>query len=372
MSNQFCRYLSNGFSFKLNHKNQLLMSPCCWFKNSVEVLDKQVFTDHQKMFGSINDWVPSCIACKQLEDAGQQSLRQTASDWISDHARENEVVTIDINLDKQCNAACVICGAGSSTLWGKEIAKINNQKFKILNQDSVQGHIDTIVNNVNLKNLKYVKFFGGEPLFTDTHFKFITHIPFPEQVTLHYTTNGSVYPNKETLDLWKKFKCVIFAVSLDGIDQQFDYVRWPLPWKKVSRNLKRLHSNRDLCNLLFRVEFTANLLNTYYYDRLENWIKNYLDINQFGDSTEINIHPCWGDWDLRKMPMAVRNLVLEKYEETHVIYRLVKNLTKPHSLIPWVKFVENWDTKRNNSWKKAFPDLVDAMQHGIETQSVIQ
>jgi sulfatase maturation enzyme AslB (radical SAM superfamily) len=336
------------------------------------VLDKQVFTDHKKMFGSINDWVPGCITCKQLEDAGQQSLRQSAPDWIGDHVTENEAVTIDITLDTQCNAACVTCGAYSSTLWAKEVAKINNQKFKILNQDLVQGHIDTIVNNVDLKNLKYVKFFGGEPLFTNTHLRFIKHIPFPEQVTLHYTTNGSVYPNKETLDLWKKFKCVIFAASLDGVGDQFDYVRWPLPWKKVSKNLKRLQSNKNITNMMFRVEFTANLLNTYYFDRLENWIKNYLSTNQWGDATEIGIHPCWGDWDLRKMPIAVRNLVLEKYEETHVIHKLVKNLGEPDSLKKWLEFVKKWDTRRNNSWKKAFPDLVNSMEYAIETQSLLQ
>ena len=113
-------------------------------------------------------------------------------------------------------------------------------------------------------SLKYVKFFGGEPLFTDTHLKFIKHIPYPEQVILHYTTNGSIYPNDMILEEWKKFKTIIFAASLDGIEEQFDYVRWPLPWNKVSKNLMRLRENKDIWNIIFRVEFTVNFLNAYY------------------------------------------------------------------------------------------------------------
>jgi hypothetical protein len=212
---------------------------------------------------------------------------------------------------------------------------------------------------VSLNKLKYVKFFGGEPLFTDTHLKFIKHIPHPETVTLHYTTNGSIYPTQETFEVWKKFQTVIFAASLDGIEEQFDYVRWPLSWHKVSKNLIRIRENKNICNLMFRVEFTANFLNTYYFDRLENWINQHLYTNLSGDKTELNIHHCWGGvWDLEKMPLNIREVVLKKYSNDHTIHRLVANLPSPTSLDPWKNFINTWDSRRNNSWQTAFPDLI--------------
>jgi sulfatase maturation enzyme AslB (radical SAM superfamily) len=358
MSDQFCRYLFNGYTFSM-YKNKVNVRPCCLYKQSI-VLDSQLLDKRQLAFESVTDWTNNCIHCKTLEDAGQQSLRQTGPDWIADDKNSQDPVTIDINLDRECNAACVTCDENSSSLWKKENFKLNNKKTKLeKNTDKIDHAIDQIVNAVSLKKLKYVKFFGGEPLFTDTHLKFIKHIPYPEQVTLHYTTNGSIYPNGEVLSTWKKFKLIIFSASLDGVKEQFDYVRWPLPWSKVSQNLLRLKNNKNIWNMMFRIEFTANLLNTYYFDRVEEWVENNLAYNLSGDKTQINIHPCWGDiWDLDKMPISIRAMVLEKYSCDHVIHRLVRNLSDPASLLPWKNFIQTWDCRRKNSWQTAFPDLV--------------
>ena len=363
MSNQFCKYLSNGYSFIINRNNSVTVGPCCLYKNEIQ-FDSQLLQNRKLIFESITDWTDNCLRCKILEDAGQQSLRQSSFNWIDEYEDSNEAISIDIFLDTECNAACVICNEHVSSLWKKENLKLHNKKIKITkNNGLVDEIIDQIVNTISLTKLKYVKFFGGEPLFTDTHLKFIQHIPHPEQVTLHYTTNGSIYPNDEVLAAWKKFKTIIFAASLDGIEEQFDYVRWPLPWNKVSKNLIRLRENKDIWNLMFRVEFTANFLNTYYFDRVETWIKNNLNTNLSGDKTEINIHPCTnGIWDLEKMPVTARELVKQKYPSDHIIYKLVANLPLPTSLIPWKNFVKTWDIHRNNSWQQAFPDLTQHLQ----------
>ena len=367
MPNQFCRYLSNGYSFTIKNSNSVTVGPCCWYKSKIQ-LDSRLLQRRRSMIESITDWTADCATCKTLENADQQSLRQSGPDWINDDETSQDPVAIDIALDTECNAACVTCGSWNSSLWAKENLKLSNKKIKIdKNLDKINSAINQIVNTVSLNKVKYVKFFGGEPLFTDTHLKFLKHIPCPEQVTLQYTTNGSIYPNDEVLTEWKKFKVIIFAVSLDGIQEQFDYVRWPLPWDKVSKNLIRLKKNPDIYNIMFRVEFTANFLNTYYFDRLENWVKNNLNTNLSGDKTEINIHHCWGGiWNLEKMPTTVRELVKQKYPGDHTIHKLVNNLPDPTSLRPWENFVKTWDSRRNNNWQTAFPELVKLI--GLEYQ----
>jgi len=357
MSNQFCRYLSNGYSFSITNNSSIITGPCCWYGNKIP-FDSQILQNRKLKFETIDSWTIGCSACQTLENAGQQSLRQTGPDWIDDSENSQDPITIDINLDKNCNAACVICDKGSSSLWEKEESKLHNSMINVKSENSTDKLIDQIVNTVSLTKLKYVKFLGGKPLFTDTHLKFIRHIPHPEQVTLHYTTNGSIYPKDAVLNEWKKFKTIIFAASLDGIEDQFDYVRWPLSWNKVSKNLIRLRENKDIWNLIFRVEFTANFLNTYYFDRLEDWIKHNLDTNLSGDKTEINIHPCWGTWALTKMPPPIQELVQAKYPAEHIIHRLAANLSKTDLPVGWQQFVKTWDTRRNNSWQQAFPDLV--------------
>lgn len=358
MPNQFCRYLSNGYTFFIQN-DAMRVGPCCWYNGS-EKFDPVYLEEHKQKWNSVTNWTDNCAKCKTLEDAGQQSMRIAAPDWISDNEKDGALVSVDINLDNECNAACVICNASVSSLWGKEAAKFYNKTITIRPElQAVDQNVEQIVNTVSLEHLRYVKFFGGEPLFTDTHLKFIQHIPHPENVILHYTTNGSIYPNQRTLDAWAQFKTVIFSASLDGIEEQFNYVRWPLSWHKVSENILRLKNNRDAWNMMFRVEFTANFLNAYYYDRVEQWVNNNLATNIQGDPTEINMHHAWGGiWDLDKMPEQIRQAVMQKYPEDHSIHRLVANLPPPTSLAPWENFVKNWDQRRNNSWQVAFPDLV--------------
>jgi sulfatase maturation enzyme AslB (radical SAM superfamily) len=361
MPNNFCRYLTNGYSFTLKSDDTLTVKPCCWFAQEIPV-DSAHQDNRKKLFESITDWSPACNKCFLLEQSGQQSLRQTGSDWVLDSEDSQDPVTIDIHLDNQCNAACVICNPYNSSLWAKEQSKLQNKKITIKTVPSTTDAIDKIVFAVSLEKVKYVKFFGGEPLFTDTHLKFLEHIPYPEKVTLHYTTNGSIYPNEEVLNVWKKFKLIIFAASIDGVEEQFDYVRWPLTWNKVSRNLLRIRDNKSIQNLMFRIEFTANFLNAYYFDRLESWVQDNLSTNAYGDKTDLNIHPCFGTtWDLSKMPEEIRNLIFNKYSKDHRIYKIVKNLSAAE-LGNWKNFVATWDAHRNNSWKTAFPDLIDCVQ----------
>jgi sulfatase maturation enzyme AslB (radical SAM superfamily) len=358
MPNQFCRYLSNGFSFSQKNSD-IIVKPCCWFKHSVP-LDSQFADNYKKTFDSINGWTDACSACKSLENAGQQSLRQTGPDWIHNDVPHGDPVCIDINLDFTCNAACITCNEDISSLWKIENAKLQGKKIKIKNHDdTVDKSISKILESVSLNQVTYVKFFGGEPLLTDTHYKFIQNLPNPNLVTLHYTTNASIYPNNKIINEWKKFKCIIFSASLDGIQKQFDYVRWPLTWNKVSQNLIRLKQITDNSNVLFRVEFTANLLNIYYYDLLEKWIQENLSHNSAGDKTEINIHHCWGIFSPDSMPVPLREFIKTKYDHTHVIHQLVANLPAPISKTPWLNFAKIWDDRRNISWKKAFPELVD-------------
>jgi organic radical activating enzyme len=360
MPNQFCRYLSNGYSFSINKNNNVNVAPCCFYRNSGISLTQNLLENRLQKFNTVTDWTQDCQTCYELEQAGQPSLRQSGPDWIADDVTSSDPVSVDIRLDNECNAACVTCDEKSSSLWIKEKQKLNSQRVQFYSdKTAINQAIDDILKTVSLEQVKYIKFFGGEPLFTDTHLRFLKHISNPSQITLHYTTNGSIYPNDETLAVWRNFKTVIFAASLDGIEEQFDYVRWPMPWDKVSKNLIRLKENKDISNLMFRIEFTANFLNTYYFNRLENWIKNNLETNSGGDKTEINIHPCWGVWDLNKMPLGIKNLILTSYPSTHVIHKMIGNLPQSLPLGNWQDFVNTWDSKRNNSWQTAFPELVE-------------
>lgn len=355
MTNSFCRYLNNGYIFSRQKSNKILVSPCCFFEDSVE-LDHN-FDQNYSKFRNITDWTPNCEHCRRLELVGQQSLRQTALDWIPE-VDHNHPITIDVHLDRSCNAACVICGEHQSSLWFKEKQKLTGGSIRIDPVDSdINQAMDNIFQHFDFSHLRYVKFHGGEPLFTDTHIKFLRRLPCPENITVHYTTNGSIFPNKETLDIWQRFSTIIFAASIDGTDEQFDYLRWPLPWKKVSENLISL-KNLELHNLMFRVEFTANFLNVWYFDRLEQWIKENLSSNAFGDPTELNIHYYFGDIvNVEYMSEDLKQMVMAKYPENHRMHNLAKTTCTQPNLVNFLEFAKVWDTRRGLNWQQAFSEI---------------
>lgn len=363
MANSFCGYLSNGYSLRLNWSNDLIVGPCCFFKEKITIdqLEK-----NSVFWRSIDNWSENCQSCQFQEQVGQRSFRQSSNDWIDANDTSNDPYTIEVFLDNVCNSACVTCDETASTFWGQQLRSLSAiPTVEKVNKLSIDSLINRIASSLSLKKLTFIKFFGGEPLLTDTHLKFLQQVPHPENVTLHYTTNGSIYPNKDVREMWKKFKLVILAASIDGTGKQFNYIRWPLDWDKVSSNLVRLRDS-DLWNVMFRVEFTANFLNTYYYDQVETWVNTYFGTNSSGDRTEINIHSCVGSpFDLVNMPQEIRNAIYKKYNADHIVHQWVLGLPEPASLDKWKKFVSVWDSKRNNSWKLAFPELVTCLNSYI-------
>lgn len=338
MSNKFCRFLTNGYSFTRN-QNDIQVTPCCWYQGN----------HTREYLASIDDWTDGCDVCHHQESAEQYSFRQSSFDIIPDML-DNSVVALDIAVDFNCNAACVTCGPHASSTWSKHLSNL-----KIVHEVQKFDY-EFDLQNLDLSKLRRIKFFGGEPLFTDLHLNILKQIPNPQQVDIWYTSNISIMPSEAVLSLWSKFKLVYLEASIDGIDKQFEYIRWPLLWDKTQENLFDLHKNGPV-NLLFRINHTLNPFNIYYFDRLENWVNANLKTNRLGDETEINIHPCWGTWDLARTPESLRTKIQEKYGDHRVISIL--NQIDHQSFQPIIKWTQQWDPIRKNKWQEVFPDIVN-------------
>jgi sulfatase maturation enzyme AslB (radical SAM superfamily) len=347
-SNKFCRFLSNGYSINLNKK--LVVKPCCWYRGETP-FDENLEQTRKLQLDSVTGWIPGCSVCQKQEQAGYNSFRQSSFDIIPD-TDDNAIVALDINIDFNCNAACVICGPEYSSLWAKQSDK--NKVIHIKSDYDAQSYLDTMLVTTDLSKLRRIKFFGGEPLLTDSHIQVLEKIPHPEQVDIWYTTNASILPTPELLNLWGKFKLVYFEASIDGIDEQFNYIRWPLRWSHIERNLLTLKATAPV-NVLFRINHTLNPFNIFYYDRLEQWVHTNLATNSAGDATEINIHPCWGDWGLERTPLALREVIHEKYANQYVSTILPITMMPINTII---EFTKQWDSIRNNNWRTIFPEIV--------------
>lgn len=343
--------MSHGQSFVLD-RGEVFVKPCCWYRGRSKLT--QTPTPELQPWYTIDSWTQGCSVCKEQEDAGYNSFRQVSFDVIP-NTNNPAPVAIDINIDFSCNSACITCGPHFSTLWQAQLDSSAQQLDRRHYQ--YQGHLQDILSNVDFGGVRRLKFFGGEPLLTQSHMDVLEKVSNPELVELWYTTNASILPKKEVFDMWAKFKLVFLEFSLDGIEDQFNYIRWPLTWQQVTATMFKIRDQAP-SNVLFRINHTLNPFNVYYFDRLEQWVNDNFSINREQDPVEINIHPCWGVFGFDKTPENLRNVIYEKYKN-QAPANLLKTTQQNNDLSELQNFISRWEPVRHNSWSTTFPDIVE-------------
>jgi hypothetical protein len=353
--NNFCKFLSNGMSTQ-NELKGYSITPCCWYQEKTTVADltKQTIDKVRDNWQNIKDWTPACSTCQKLENAGGNSYRLSSFDEI--HSSNSDINHLEVMLHNVCGAACIICNPQISSTWNKEYKKQNieyqNKPSRLAPYMFDENKFNELFTN-DFSSLKKIKFWGGEPFINELHTKFLEQIPNKQACALHYTVSGQSVPSEQAYELMSEFKLVNIEISIDGIEDQFEYQRWPIKWQNFVSNINTMRELAPV-NVLFRFNHTLNPLNVYYYNKLENWIfKNFKD-NRLGDPIEINIHPCWGELDLNKTPHSLISAVNIKDSQVAGLLNSV-NYTEHLSMISHCQF---WDKVRNLNWKDTFPEVV--------------
>ena len=177
-----------------------------------------------------NNFSESCFRCKLDEDKGIRSKRQYY-DAVPMIAPDDFM--IDISMGNFCNLKCRMCNPRNSTQWYKDHAglvaenlieeKLDNKAYQLKDSD-----IDKLVDFIStIKGNVFIELKGGEPLImpeTKKLIKKLDKLPNLHKVTLLLVTNGTVVPDWVE-DFAKQIKTLELIISIDGIDEVFDYIR---------------------------------------------------------------------------------------------------------------------------------------------------
>ena len=360
MNDKFCKFFKNGLVYN-NDTSHFTISPCCYFNKNYAIDPnqniEQQFTNYKTQWLTA-DTNELCRICINQETSNIPSYRQAASDIIREDTDNLVMLTVAVN--KKCNLACPTCDAGSSSFWYQENIRNNiPQEASIitLHQEDREHLVTekflTLLKTQDLSNLKYIKFGGGEPFMNDTHLQILRLIPNPNQVTVQYTSNFSIMPSAEVFKEWEKFHLIKWIASIDGIDNQFEFLRWPYRWEKFLEFKKRAFASVP-ANVMFGVEHTLNPLNILYYDQFENWFNENFSLNRLGDPSDLNLHYANGTLGLDKTNNRLRQLVIEKYSDKHKVTQLLKQV--PFSSdIGFVEYLDKINSWRNTNWRTIFP-----------------
>ena len=233
----------------------------------------------------------TCRKCWSEEDAGRTSKRMHTLDrlkhmgigdtWTRD---SNPLMFLDLKLGNICNLKCRICGSWSSSSFAvEEIANSvdAHSKTSFAYQMLKAGRwprenaqfweqIDSALNDI-----RYIEFTGGEPFMIEEHFEMLQGIVdrgIAHNVEIHYNTNGTQWP-ADAEHIWKHFKTVEIAFSIDDLGERFEYQRTGANWTDVQRNLELFRQLRQrYSNIQLQCCSTVNIFNVRYIDQLAHWI----------------------------------------------------------------------------------------------------
>lgn len=193
-------------------------------------------------------WPKVCENCKVAEDNGLQSMRTIWNKELGQYdipAKEfidpNDVRYLDLTFSTKCNSKCMTCNPYASDFWEEEfkhIWKVENRKIDRINIKDYQA--DKLV--TQFPNVERISFIGGEPTISDEHVRYLIKLiesGRSKDIKISYVTNLTGV-NDELIQLWKNFKRVHVAVSVDGYGKVNEYIRYPFKWSKVEANIRKL------------------------------------------------------------------------------------------------------------------------------------
>lgn len=271
------------------------LSPCCVFRQS-----------SQHNFRDYDQWLNSddmkdlrrdlhqgrqhsgCERCWRDERIGNESLRQIYNrefalqidphqldqDWMA-----KDATTLDLKLGNLCNLKCVMCdGDSSSQIMSEyknhlsEYQALAFHKAPAVDTDfdwPLSQDFGNFLQRFQDK-LVWVKFTGGEPTIIPYVIKTLAEIDHADRVTVSLTTNAHKLSTGFVSSL-KRFRSVWISVSLEGVGDHNQQIRYLSDWSQVERNMYDL---ANLPNVHFNVNHVLQCFSVETLIPLIQWCDN--------------------------------------------------------------------------------------------------
>lgn len=369
MTDLYCSIIHGGLYLDFqspNVGNQALMQHCCLRDDyfSVEIdhnfwQNKQLKTLRET--NKKNIWDPGCSNCKRLESANEVSFRTGMNKGLNIFGQYDTTgpSRIDVRFDISCNLACRICRPDSSTYWQRHL-KEHGLWDQPLSIPGKKSQVIDALSKLDLSNLKQLVFCGGETLLGQEYWDVAewlgNNVPgAKQQLILCFQTNGTQTIHPKNFDIIEKFHLVKLHISLDGIEDKFEYQRWPASWNQVSNNILNLRENVP-SNVMFVVEETISIFNLLYQQELDAWIKDNFIANKEGDIINHTKHMAVDTFNLNRMSQEYVDLVSKSAYKNFIPADWKENPTNIQLMLAEIK---KFDALRGESFAEVFPELAN-------------
>ena len=352
------------------------ISPCCKFitesynqkfnisEHTVHDYRSSAFLQSVQQDFLTGQWPAGCTRCRIEEDNNIQSKRQLDfARWQQHYAdydlEQDGFVTASIAFGNTCNLTCITCSPYSSSRWRHEYQTIylkDIKNFHFYKDNFVQDFVRSA------PQLIHIDIPGGEPFLSGVAEQkaLLQHYVDTEQagnITLHYTTNVTTWPDQEWWDLWQHFREIDMQLSIDGVGERYNYIRYPGDWNQIQPNIQRYLECQILPNFRLSVSHTVSAYNIYYLDEFFSWCYNTGLPTPWLGRVHNPPHMTPTVWCKSARQTIVDKLKISQYPEVQTWAGLIENTDDSEHLADFKRYLQEHDRYRELNFQQVFPDM---------------
>jgi MoaA/NifB/PqqE/SkfB family radical SAM enzyme len=333
---------------------------------------------------------PNCGACFSEENTGGVSRRQHHLNLVEitddDRAKQSPIL-LDLKLANICNLSCPSCNRCVSSRWYRdwwEVFDKNNTRFQNYTQylDSTYrtGKLSYSADNEEfwtllhdwIPHVKYVDIYGAEPTMIPRLFDVLEnsiHKGYAHSQVLHFNTNGTIW-NQRYIDILTQFKSVYVDLSVDGLYDHYDYIRYGETWPVIQENIAKYMSwKKNYYHHHLNACITISIFNIFYLDQL---VKYFDDIGLYWHFNMAHL-PEWVN--INCIPEGVKHQITDKLRSSYhdaryqqEISSVLTYMNETRSQNPvhhWNEFVRSTielDARRKQNFAQTFPEFYSLIQ----------
>jgi MoaA/NifB/PqqE/SkfB family radical SAM enzyme len=373
-------------------------SPCpylggtTWAKKYDTILEQWQSPDLEQLRSDFlaNKRTDTCSRCWHEEEHGKRSLRLRMFDpetetsdynYIQQDTFVNKIEeaisdgsyllgprVLTIKNGNICNAKCRSCHPGDSSSWiddANKLADITGKKYYSVTQQEKNWSEKQLAEIYNLAPyLVKLELFGGEPTYNKSVHQLVKQIVAQgdsKHITLYINTNGSV-DFLEKLPEVMQFKELEIGVSIDGVGNQFEYIRHGVNYAIVQKNIKSWQEKLTAAGMRFFIDSitTVSVLNVYYLTEIKQAVQEMLPLSPFWN---LLVNP--PHLFIANMPDKIKNRVAEKLSDDPEFVDIIDVMMQPSDAARWQEFLEinsALDQIRSETFALTFSEFANILQ----------
>ena len=344
--------------------------------------------------------VKECKDCYRHETLTESSSRtQSNRQYINDievHKAVNSFLTkktvsinnlksLELRLGNTCNLSCNSC-------WGYSSSKVNEERIRILDKEKTNLPLNNlwkdeyqVPKNINrwyktqqyqknietaATNLNRIYLTGGEPTLIKENRILLKNLIETNNTDcfVSFTTNGTT-ADSELLNLIKNFPRNEIQISIDGVGEQANYVRYPIQWDDFNQNVKKILDIGSIKIVFYTVLSAYNLFSLADILRYVNQIAEFRPVGWYPIFLDNPNYLRTSIWSTTIRETAVDHLKteIEKYQSLkpyvgnevfEKIYDYYMNdIHTGSQLTQFLEFNMMLDRHRNTNFNHTFPEL---------------